>query len=193
MKYVYKLILLLLVYAISFPIHAQIIDTTIVGSERNYGIIGSPNSNYIWGATDAIFVGNTNLPSVRVIWAEPSGLKPIWVIEQNEIGCFSDTIWAYVYVKEHDTVYTANAFTPNGDGLNDYFTIQFDPKIISSYSLSIYNRWGVLVFESTKQELGWDGTSLQAPCDIGVYIWYLQLVKKSGASINKKGFVTIIR
>lgn len=193
MKYIYKLIFQLLVYAVSFPIQAQIIDTTVVGSERNYGIIGSPNSNYIWGATDAMFVGNTNQPSVRVIWAEPSGLKPIWVIEQNEIGCFSDTIWAYVYVKENDTVYTANAFTPDGDGLNDFFNIQVDPKNVSSYLLRIYNRWGVIVFESKQQDLGWDGTFLNAPCDIGMYIWHLQIVKKSGEGFSKKGSVTIIR
>ena len=98
MTVTFRLILFLLVYSFSFSAKSQIIDTAWVGSERNYSTLGTPNSTYIWGADEAIFLSNTALPSVAVRWNEPAGLKPIWVIEVSEFGCFSDTLWAYVYL-----------------------------------------------------------------------------------------------
>lgn len=193
MIYLARLIFFLLVYFLSFSGKSQVIDTAFVGSERNYGIIGAPNSSYIWGVDNAFIVSDPSLANIKVQWNEPFGLRPIWVMETNEIGCYSDTIRAFVYIKESDTLYLPNAFTPDGDGLNDVFIPVVSDKNISSYLFRIYNRWGMLVFESNQIKQGWDGNYLGNPCETGIYIWHLQVKKSMGESWYDKGSVKIIR
>ncbi|MFM7024336.1 MAG: gliding motility-associated C-terminal domain-containing protein [Flavobacteriales bacterium] len=64
--------------------------------------------------------------------------------------------------------YLPNAFSPNGDGINDVFAVQGESIYIMR--LSIFNRWGELVFETTDPSKGWDGNG--AP--IGVYVVYYE-------------------
>src|SRR6218665_265398 len=59
-----------------------------------------------------------------------------------------------------------NAFTPNGDGLNEQFMPVFF-GVVNQYNLSIYNRFGERVFSSQKLGQGWDGTHKGVPADIG--------------------------
>jgi gliding motility-associated-like protein len=192
-NYIHRLILFLLVYSFHLSGKSQIIDTAFVGSERNYGSIGPPNTTYIWGVDNALIVSDPTLPTISVLWNEPLGLRPIWMIASNEIGCLSDTIKAFVYVMEFDTFYLPNAFTPDGDGLNDVFLPIVSEKNMSSYSLTIYNKWGATVFERTLPTMGWDGNYLGAPCDNGVYVWQLNVGKTIGKGWHKKGTLTIIR
>jgi gliding motility-associated-like protein len=53
--------------------------------------------------------------------------------------------------------FTPNAFSPNGDGLNDFFKVNALYKNVS-FNMVIYNRWGQLVFESDNIDQGWDGS-----------------------------------
>ena len=193
MIYSARLIFFLLVYFLSFSGKSQVIDTAFVGSERNYGTIGAPNSSYIWGVDNAFIVSDPSLANIKVQWNEPFGLRPIWVMEANEIGCYSDTIKASVYIKELDTLYLPNAFTPDGDGLNDVFIPTVSDKNISSYQFRVYNRWGVLVFESNSIKQGWDGNYSGTSCESGIYTWYIQVEKNFGESWYNKGVVKIIR
>jgi len=65
------------------------------------------------------------------------------------------------------SVFFPNAFTPNGDGLNDSFRPLGPP--LSQFTLTIFNRWGQEVFTTNDQEEGWDGTSRGKPCPAGEY------------------------
>jgi gliding motility-associated-like protein len=60
-----------------------------------------------------------------------------------------------------------NAFSPNADGVNDV-VLPFNWGL-EGYLLRIYNRWGQVVFESTNTEVGWDGTFLGEPQEVGMY------------------------
>ena len=72
------------------------------------------------------------------------------------------------------TVYAANAFTPNQDGLNESFRPFIDPEVqIDLYELSIYNRWGNLVFRTQDPNEGWDGSGRLRPQPEGTYVWQL--------------------
>jgi gliding motility-associated-like protein len=90
-------------------------------------------------------------------------------------------------------VKTPNAFTPNNDGLNDYFK-----PIISegcnTYKFSIYDRWGAILFTGNETSLGWDGKNQDKLAPMDVYIWVLEY-KTKGATTTKieKGDVTVIR
>ncbi len=96
-----------------------------------------------------------------------------------------------IKVEQSSTFFVPNAFTPDGDGLNDVFMPK--GRYIVSYKLGIFNRWGELVFTSNEFGGGWDGTvnGVQAPA--AVYSYVVDATDSLGKSYQKKGNVTLIR
>ena len=88
--------------------------------------------------------------------------------------------------------YLPTAFTPNGDGLNDIVR----PYLVGMKSLksfSIFNRWGNLIFYSTREGEGWDGKSKGITQDGGVYVWMLEFYTIDNKLVTEKGTITLIR
>ncbi len=87
-----------------------------------------------------------------------------------------------------------SAFSPNGDGLNDLFKV-LPNCMISSYTLSIFNRWGQQVFVSYNFDNSWDGTFNGKPLDVGVYFYRIEAESafRKDDIIRKSGDVTLIR
>jgi gliding motility-associated-like protein len=83
----------------------------------------------------------------------------------------------------------STAFTPNFDGINDCFQPAFDGRFSDCYQLTVYNRWGALIFESTGgQNHCWDGyTKGGKRCDEGTYYYMVSL-----NGYEKHGYVTLI-
>jgi len=96
-----------------------------------------------------------------------------------------------VFVGEGEDFYAPNAFTPNGDGNNDVFTIYGFG--LAKMNLKIFNRWGEKVFDSQNQWQGWDGTYRGEMQNPGVYTYFVQGVYLNGKIKEKKGTVTLIR
>jgi gliding motility-associated-like protein len=84
-----------------------------------------------------------------------------------------------------------NAFSPNGDGINDIFT--FKSRYITSTTMKIYNRWGELVFQTSDADQGWDGTVNGKAAPLGTYIHYTQLTDDMGITFIKSGEIVLIR
>jgi len=84
-----------------------------------------------------------------------------------------------------------SAFTPNGDGENDILYVR--GAAISTLDLKIFNRWGQLVFETTSQEKGWDGTYNGQPQPIDAYAYVLQATFIDGTGKILKGNITLLR
>jgi gliding motility-associated-like protein len=80
------------------------------------------------------------------------------------------------------------AFSPNSDGINDYFTIQGIEKY-QNHTLQIFNRWGALVFESTAYNNDWDGSWAGAQLPDGTYFYVLQY----GGSRSLSGYLQLNR
>ncbi len=87
------------------------------------------------------------------------------------------------------SVFIPDAFTPNGDGLNDSFGVKGEG--IQNFTLSIFNRWGEEVFESTNPKQQWDGMYKGKPAEGGTYV-YRFLAAGKGSKI-KTGSVALIR
>ena len=85
-----------------------------------------------------------------------------------------------------------NAFTPNGDNVNDYFGIP-DQNKNRLIELRIYNRWGQLVFETKTKSNKWDGKFKNIPQQTGLYIYDLVMAGLSGKRITHKGTVMLLR
>lgn len=94
------------------------------------------------------------------------------VAVSDEFGCVGvDTV---LFLEQCPTnAYLPNVFTPNGDQANDAFGVLGNDII--SMRLQIFDRWGVLVFESFDPNTQWDGTRQGQNCEMGVYVWSLQL------------------
>ena len=89
--------------------------------------------------------------------------------------------------------YMPNAFTPNGDGLNDRFGLA-NTGSIRSYHLQIYNRWGRVIFSTLNKDERWDGKIKGNFADPGMYIWTLTFTTETNETPQfMKGAVQLIR
>lgn len=83
-----------------------------------------------------------------------------------------------------------NAFSPNGDGLNDVFRIRGE---FSQAKLEIFNAFGQRVFQTSSPQLGWDGTFGGRPAPMGLYIYRLEATTVDQQRVEEKGSLTLIR
>lgn len=155
-----------------------------------------------------------NHPDYLYVWSPPEGLEnpnsATTIASPEETTTYTVTIYdssaggtsfcqksASVLVKVYDfvcgppNVFLPNAFTPNGDGNNDVLYLRGDN--ISHIHLAIYNRWGELVFETTDQSVGWDGTFRGKEVDPAVFVYHLEVDCGDGQRFIDKGNITVIR
>ncbi len=133
-----------------------------------------------------------NNPSISNPLALPQDNILYTVRVSDDAGCFgTDSILVKVYKIAPDLL-VPTAFTPNGDGNNDVFRpIPIGMKSLDAFR--VYNRWGQLLFSTTQQGLGWDGTIKGNPQDAGTFVWYAEGTDYLGKRISRKGFVVLIR
>ena len=103
-----------------------------------------------------------------------------------------------INVSNNRPVYFPSAFTPNGDGFNDYFKAYGGPAVNQIKVFRIFNRWGALIYEvsnvdSSDDGFGWDGTHRGEFVENAVYIYYAEIEFKDGKTVMFKGDVTVIR
>ena len=132
--------------------------------------------------------------STNESFSVPTGGGTYWVEVTDEQGCIArDTI---TLIQQCPTVFfIPDAFSPNGDGLNDFF--QVFAQDISEMELKIFDRWGGLVYQSSSLDETWDGTFNGQLMDVGVYMYELLYkgfrIDGSTFMDNEYGTVTIVR
>ncbi len=112
----------------------------------------------------------------------------VTLIVTDQSGC-SDTLRKPITVTLLPQVPTA--FTPNKDGHNDLLFVKGGP--FENLYFRVYNSWGTLLFETTDQKIGWDGTYKDEAQPMGVYVWVLDVDVFNNKSVRKTGDVTILR
>ena len=108
----------------------------------------------------------------------------------------------YCFIAE-PTNYFPNAFSPNNDGINDYFEYRFrypiadneyiNSSYVKSINLQIYNRWGNLVFETDELDFKWDGTHRGEDSPQGAYVLKYELKGFNGTIISDTDIIYLIR
>lgn len=86
-----------------------------------------------------------------------------------------------------------NAFSPNGDGRNDLFSIHGWPSCVDDFNMIIFNRWGQKIYETENVSAYWDGTFKGKSLDPGVYIYYINAKSFTGEDITRKGNISLIK
>lgn len=89
-------------------------------------------------------------------------------------------------------IYAPNAFSPDGDGINDVFRIKVFDRI-SDFRLSVYNRWGQLLYNTTDVTGGWRGDYKDVPLPAGAYLWMVTYTAGKQQQMKQTGTVIILR
>ncbi len=145
-------------------------------------------------------------PGMQFLWTPADGLNnvnidtPIAVLDRDILyilntitkeGCDAESDILVRRYKGPD-LYIPNAFTPNGDGFNDYLKV-FPVGVKVFVRFSVYNRFGTLLYHNTSYVNGWDGTYKGKPLDQGAYVVIAEAVDYLGNKMLKKGSVVLIR
>ncbi|MBC7412378.1 MAG: gliding motility-associated C-terminal domain-containing protein [Bacteroidia bacterium] len=146
-------------------------------------------NNWKWTFTDAEATSALQNPSH--LFTKP-GEFPVTLIVKTANGC-ADTAMTKIIIREG--IKYSNVFSPNGDGSNDFFVFP-NIGLDDDFTLSIYDRWGLLIFETNGKNVGWDGRTLAGKSVTeGTYYYVLQA--KSAAATAKpydsKGTITVMK
>ena len=144
----------------------------------------TPNGNYLWqdNSTNSTLIVNSQ--------------GNYWVEVTNNCGTTSDTINILI-----DTCTTIplvinivmpNVITPNNDGENDLF-IPIIMEGIQNADITIFNRWGLKLYESNNITLGWDGKCSGDNCSDGTYFWIVNYTSINSEKGTLKGSVSLLK
>ncbi len=162
-----------------------------IGQQVQLGVLTSEALNYNW--TPADIVSN---PAIQNPTAVLSQSTWFYVTATNRQTSCSFTDSVFVELNEvtcsKENIFIPNAFTPNGDGINDLF-IPRSSIILKSMKLIIIDRWGNQVFESTDITVGWDGNYKGQPATVDSYGYYFVGECSQGEKITIKGNVSLLR
>ncbi|TXB66021.1 T9SS type B sorting domain-containing protein [Vicingus serpentipes] len=165
-------------------------DTLYNGEGTFLHAIPDNNFTYVWNPSNTL---NNN--TIANPFATPT-TETTYIALFTELvtGCQfykTYTLYAWEINCADPDVFIPNAFTPNDDLENDVLYVR--GRYVEEMELKIYDRWGELLFETTKQDVGWDGTYKGNKVDPAVYVYHLSVKCIDGQEYFKKGNVTVIR
>jgi len=135
--------------------------------------------SYFWQPATGLNDQNSNNPVVE-------GIRNsiLYVVTGTKGNCTAiDSV--NIAFEACSDIYIPNAFSPNGDGVNDIFRVL--GSNIKEFNLRIYNRWGTLLFETGQVDAGWDGKYNEKDVTAGVYVWLLDAKDTNGKVLNFNG------
>lgn len=164
-------------------------DTAVVvGQPLQFNASGG--ESYLWSPPTNL--SNINIANPIAIYAGNFDSIRYWVRVVDQIGCVDSASVLVKVFKTNPQVFVPTGFTPNGDGRNDAVRpIAVGVSKIEYFR--VYNRWGQLVFSTTANGHGWDGTIGGTRQATGTFVWMVKAVDFTGKSIFQKGTVTLIR
>ena len=164
------------------PISGNIIDNHIT-----FNNLSSNAYSYVWDFGDGNY---SNIPNPSNDYQD-TGVYVVTLIVYNEIGC-SDTSYNSILIKDVVKIFVPNVFTPDNDEYNQVF-FPYVTNVLE-YHLTIYNRWGMIMFESYDQNVGWDGTySDRGIVADGVYVWVIEVTDINYVKQTLRGHVTVLK
>ena len=121
-----------------------------------------------------------------------TGTYQITLITATQYGC-GDTAHQTVIIEPDFVLYIPNAFTPNGDGFNDTFTAK--GIFVKQFAMSIFDRWGNLIFSTNDIDKPWDGHANHGAdmAQKDVYVYQIDLTDFKNKTHTYRGIVTLVR
>jgi gliding motility-associated-like protein len=150
-------------------------------SAKLNGIVSGTDVSYLWIPD----INITDITSLNPV-ATPQATQSYTLNVYSNKGCGSAT--DQILVKVYNQLYVPNAFTPNGDGLNDTWIIE-TLQAYPGAEVKVYDRFGEKVFDNYGKNIAWDGRCKGEALPSGVYVYMIDLKNKMPAL---KGVLTII-
>lgn len=173
------------IHVVDTPNVAGIKDTTIKFGDcvQLYGIQAS---YYSWSGPNGLIC--TGCATINPCLTETT---TFYVTGYNSKNCRRvDTVVVKVDT-DCGEMFIPSAFSPNGDGRNDILYVR--GRCLKNFTFQIFNRWGELVFETSDQNIGWDGTQSGQPLNTGVFIYKLEGTTYDNKQYIQKGNITLLR
>jgi len=169
-------------YFVMMPTDSVELGQPVVLTDSSQGGVA-----YLWVIGGDTFPGS---PTYTHAFGQ-AGLFWVYLISRSPEGCL-DTFARPIYVRPFPGIFIPTAFTPNGDGVNDIFLIVAPPLQFSR--LRIYDRWGMLIWETQELPPRWDGRTQAGevvPEGVYAFVWEGQLF--SGQALQRSGTITVLR
>lgn len=164
-------------------------DTAVVINQP-LQLLASGGVAYQWSPVTGLSRSNIANPVAMYDGSFDSIRYTVTVYDEN--GCSATTEVAVKIFKTNPQIFVPSAFTPNGDGLNDVVR----PIAVGLTKIDyfrIYNRWGQLVFSTTRNGQGWDGKIKGQEQGSATFVWVAGGEDFTGKKVSGKGTVTLIR
>ena len=161
-------------------------------------VSSSPVVNYFWGPASEVFDFSNCGDSTNCYnpYVTPHFTTTYTVTVMNQDSCFaSDTV--SIIVEIEPKLFVPSAFTPNGDGLNDFF--EFDVLGATTVDIQIFDRWGALLYNNPAQPNGitgtngWDGKKDGTLVPFDTYVYQMKVTYYDGKIKDIAGTVTIMK
>ena len=164
-------------------------DTMIVANQP-LQLNATGGTNYVW--TPTFGMNNANIPNpIIVVGANFDSIRYFVTVSSPE-GCSATDDIKVIIFKTAPDLFIPSAFTPNSDGKNDILKpIAAGIKELSYFR--IFNRWGQLVFSTSRLGDGWDGKIVGKEQGTGTFVYMAQAIDYLNRIIVKKGTVVLIR
>lgn len=133
--------------------------------------------------TDTTYVDDTPDPNNQFIHYE-------LIANANTAG-LAVSVANAVDVTRSSNLYYPTAFTPNGDNLNDTFSVK--GQYIDKMNMQIFDRWGALIFTASQKDGKWDGSRDSKPMPPSTYIWRVEITDLAGHTYSQEGTIALIR
>lgn len=164
-------------------------DTTVVINQP-LQLNGSGGTSYQWIPPTSL--SSSIIANPIATFNQPTLGTKYELIVTNDAGCTDSAFVIIKVYKTIPTVFIPTGFTPNHDGKNDVLKpILAGIQRIEGFH--IYNRWGQLLYSTSTEGQGWDGTVngvMQSP---GTYVWIIKAIDYNGVPYFNKGTVTLVR
>ncbi|CAN5629061.1 hypothetical protein BH10BAC2_BH10BAC2_13740 [soil metagenome] len=164
-------------------------DTSVVINQP-LQLNGSGGTTYNWSPPAGL--SSVNIPNPVALYSLPGEGIRYRLMVSIENGCADSSFITVKVYKTLPSVFVPTGFTPNGDGKNDILR-----PIITGIQrvelFNIYNRWGQLIFTTSENGKGWNGSINGMPQQAGTYVWMVKAIDYNGAPYFQKGTVTIVR
>ncbi len=167
------------------------VDKPVINIGEQVQLTATQNQTYSYNWFPANLVSNaaifnpTSSPTQTILYT-------VLINDRNNCSA-QDTVSVRVEntICDKYNIYIPDAFTPNGDGMNDVFNVR--TSILKNMHLEVFDRWGHKVFETNTLSDGWDGTYKGQPAPLDSYGYYFTGECLQGEKISLKGNVTLLR
>jgi gliding motility-associated-like protein len=171
---------------------ASITQTTLMEANFCFNETATNETSYLWDFNDPNDLASSTAANPCHSYSD-TGYYCIQQIVYSANGCTDTTMNCVEVLPDPGAIYVPNTFTPNGAGPNNIFMPVGFNIDGNHYHFMVFDRWGMLIYETNTWGDGWDGTYKGNKCQIDTYVWKVDAMDVAGTFHHMIGHVNLIR